>query len=169
VKVQKAGPWCSRPSRARVVRSCTSRQNPVRAATIGHIYETLVAPVAIRPCRLWVPIGNIRDIFDQLVGPHQERGGTSTPIALAVLRLIASSNFVGGGSAWSKKRMLATSMVPIHAEQCPTRGPRLRLTSSYFSGLVATTLGRASRRSLHAATAVGGVISIRGKNSRNGA
>jgi hypothetical protein len=42
------------------------------------------------------PIGNIRDIFDQLVGPHQERGGTSTPIALAVLRLIASSNFVGG-------------------------------------------------------------------------
>ena len=43
------------------------------------------------------------------------------------------------------------------------------ITSSYFSGLVATTLGRASRRSLQAATAFGGAISINGRNSRNGA
>jgi hypothetical protein len=41
-------------------------------------------------------------------------------------------------------------------------------TESYFSGLVVTALGRLSRRSLQAATAVGGVISISGKNSRKG-
>ena len=35
-------------------------------------------------------------LFDQLVGPRQERSGTSTPIGLPVLRLIAGSNFAGG-------------------------------------------------------------------------
>jgi hypothetical protein len=41
-------------------------------------------------------------------------------------------------------------------------------TKSYFSGLVVTALERVSRRSLHAATAAGGVISISDKNSRKG-
>ena len=42
------------------------------------------------------------------------------------------------------------------------------LSSSYFSGRVVAALGRASSRWLHAATAVGGAISINGRNSRNG-
>ena len=50
-------------------------------------------------------------------------------------------------------------------------GLRLLLTElseNYFSGRVATALGRASRRWLHAATAAGGAISISGRKSRNG-
>jgi NAD(P)-dependent dehydrogenase (short-subunit alcohol dehydrogenase family) len=43
-----------------------------------------------------------------------------------------------------------------------------RLSLSYFSGRVATALGRASRRWLHDATAGGGPISISGRKSRNG-
>ena len=50
-------------------------------------------------CRVEEPstasIGDIARLFDHLVGAGEQRGGTSRPSALAVLRLITSSNLVG--------------------------------------------------------------------------
>ena len=58
--------------------------------------------------------------------------------------------------------------VMLHAMARTKVGQVRNLSLSYFSGRVAAALGRASRRWLHAATAVGGAISINGRNSRNG-